>query len=145
MDILALSGIAERDVWPRRVEIADKIAARFLERTNAEWVGIFTRHAIWHAPVNGYAEVADDPQVRHNNSFMTVPGAGGSPVTLVSHPVMYDGAAPEVRFPPQVLGAQTREVLGAIGYTDREIDRLAASGVVGIPRVESERNAAAPR
>ena len=143
MAIPALSGIAESEVWGRRVEIANLIAARFLERTNAEWVDVFTRHAIWHAPVNDYAEVVDDPQVRHIKSFMTVPGAGGAPVTLVSHPVTYDGAVPEVRFPPQMLGAQTREVLREIGYKDADIDQLAASGIVGIPRAADERKAAA--
>jgi crotonobetainyl-CoA:carnitine CoA-transferase CaiB-like acyl-CoA transferase len=143
MDIPALIGIPENDVHARRVEIADMIAARFPDRTNAEWVGVLTRHSIWHAPVNGYAEVVEDPQVRHIKSFMTVPGAGGAPVTLVSHPVMYDGAAPAVRFPPQFLGAQTREVLAEIGYADPEIDQLAASGVVGIARADHERNSAA--
>jgi len=143
MEIPALSGIAESEVWGRRVEIANLIAARFLERTNDEWIDVFTKHAIWHAPVNDYAEVVEDPQVRHIKSFMTVPGAGGAPVTLVSHPVTYDGAVPEVRFPPQMLGGQTREVLREIGYKDADIDQLAAAGIVGIPRAADERKAAA--
>jgi len=50
---------------------------------------------------------------------------------------------PEVRFPPQMLGAQTREVLREIGYKDADIDQLAASGIVGIPRAADERKAAA--
>ena len=134
MEIPALAGIAEDEIFGRRVEIADLIAARFLEQSNAHWVDIFTKHAIWHAPVNDYAAVVDDPQVRHNKSFVTVPGAGGASVTLVSHPVTYDGAAPAVRFPPQMLGAQTCEVLREIGYQDSEIEQLIGAGTVGIPR-----------
>ena len=143
MEIPALSSIGEAEVYGRRIEIANLIAARFFERTNAEWVEVFTKHSIWHAPVNDYPDVVDDPQVRHIKSFMTVPGAGGSPVTLVSHPVTYDGETPEVRFPPQMLGAQTREVLREIGYKDVEIDQLAAAGVIGIPRAIDDRKAAA--
>ena len=62
-------------------------------------------------------EIVEDPQVKHMKSLVTVPGAGeaGAPVTLVNHPVLYDGEAAEVRLPPQQLGAQTDEVLAEIG------------------------------
>ena len=68
---------------------------------------------IWHAPVQGYAEIAADSQVEHMQSLVTVPGAGESsaPVTLLNHPVLYDGEKAGVRLAPQRLGAQTAEVL----------------------------------
>ena len=77
----------------------------------------WSRSKIWHAPVQGYAEIVDDPQVKHMKSLVTVAGAGetGAPVTLVNHPVLYDGATAEVRLPPQPLGAQTAEVLKELG------------------------------
>ena len=31
---------------------------------------------IWYAPVQGYAEIVDDPQVKHMKSLVTVAGAG---------------------------------------------------------------------
>ncbi len=87
---------------------------------------------IWHAPVQGYAEIAEDPQVRHMKSLVRVPGSGdaGAPLTLVNHPVLYDGEAAEVRLPPQPLGAQTEEVLKEIGLSDAEIAALAEAGVI---------------
>ena len=87
---------------------------------------------IWQAPVQGYAEIADDPQVKHMRSLVTVPGGGetGAPLTLVNHPVLYDGEAAEVRLPPQQLGAQTEEVLTEIGLDEAEIAALAEAKVI---------------
>ena len=65
-------------------------------------------------------------------SLVTVPGGGetGEPLTLVNHPVLYDGEAAEVRLPPQQLGAQTGEVLKEIGVADAEIAALADAKVI---------------
>src|SRR5436853_3645157 len=87
---------------------------------------------IWHARVQDYADVTADPQVRHLRSLISVRGAGrsGEAVTLLNHPVRYDGEAAQVRLPPQPLGAQTAEVLAEIGLTAEEIAELAREGVV---------------
>ncbi|MBM3525664.1 MAG: CoA transferase, partial [Alphaproteobacteria bacterium] len=62
----------------------------------------------------------------------TMPGAGdeGAPVTLLNHPVRYDGKPASVRLPPQGLGAQTSEVLAALGYDAAAQKALAAEGVI---------------
>ena len=98
-------------------------------RTFAQWHAAFDAEGVWHAKVNDYDEVIADPQVKHNESFVTVKGGTGADVTLVNHPVRYDGAAAEVRLPPQPLGAQTREVLAEIGYDAAAIEDMLARGI----------------
>src|SRR4029453_10156196 len=97
-----------------------------------EWMARMAPHKIWCAPVQGYAEIAADPQVRHMQSLVTVPGAGptAAPVTLVNHPVLYDGETAQVRLAPQRLGAQTREGLLEIGLSLGEIEALAQAQVI---------------
>lgn len=130
LELPALGALTPADAFGRRAEIASMIAAAVGRRCTAEWLNILAATDIWHAPVNNYRAVISDPQVRHNGSFVTAAGATGSPITVLKHPVRYDGEAPTMRLPPQPLGAQTKEILGEIGYSSREIGELISIGVV---------------
>ena len=58
-------------------------------------------------------------------------GATGAPITLVSHPIRYDGEVPSIRLPPQKLGAQSDDILKEIGYDAEQVRALHAKGVIG--------------
>lgn len=126
----ALAVFDDADAFDRRQEIAELVAEAMATRGSGEWQEILTRYKIWHAPVNDYDAVVADPQVRHNASFITVDGATGTPITLVNHPVRYDGEATSVRLPPQPLGAQTEEILLELGYSKADIERLEAEAAI---------------
>ena len=127
-----LEAFNEKDTWSKQDEIGDLIAAKLKGRPTAEWIARMEPAKIWHARVQDYAAIMQDPQVKHMQSLVTVLGVGDSnaPVTLVNHPLRYDGQAAEVKLPPQRLGAQTAEVLGELGLSGVEIDALAKEGVV---------------
>lgn len=130
LDSPLLAAIEESEVPDNRERIVAELDRLLPRKTFAEWAGRFETHGIWHARVNDYEEVRQDPQVRHNGSFMTVEGATGAEITLVNHPVRYDGKTASVALPPQPLGAQTREILREAGYEEAAIDALVDKGVV---------------
>ena len=131
LDLPSEQRLPDSEAFTRRDEIAASIASNVATRTTAECVEIFNARAIWHAPVNDYSKLASDPQIVHNRSFQTVSGATGAPITLVSHPIQYDGQVPEVRLPPQTLGAQSEEILTDLGYDANAIQSLYSTGAIG--------------
>jgi crotonobetainyl-CoA:carnitine CoA-transferase CaiB-like acyl-CoA transferase len=132
LDEPRLASFSEDDAWTRQDEIGELIAARLKTKASEEWSRRMEQAQIWHACVQGYDDVLEDSQVKHMQALVTVPGAGktGAPITLVNHPVRYDGVSATIRLPPQRLGAQTRQVLGELGLGATEIAALIRDGVV---------------
>jgi len=129
-----VADFSEQDTWERREEIGDVIAQRLRTGPTDTWTQALERAGVWHARVQDYAGIRADPQVAHMRSLLTVAGASGAPVTLVNHPLRYDGQAAEARLPPQPVGAQTREVLSELGLAADEIAALARAGVIRLER-----------
>jgi len=127
-----LAAYDKKDTWTKQDEITDLIAAKLKTATSQTWIARMEPLKIWHAPVQDYGAIREDPQVKHMRSLITVPGTGTTeaPITVVNHPVLYDGAAAAVRRPPQQLGAQTVEVLAELGFSNTEIGLLAQENVI---------------
>lgn len=123
--------VGEDESHARREEVNGRVAMHLRERTYAQCVKLFAAEKVWFAPVNSYQDVVDDPQVRHNESFLSFDQPGAGRVQVLGHPVRYGGQRPGLRSEPPRLGAHTREVLASLGYSDGTIDSWIEAGAVG--------------
>lgn len=118
--------VGEDNSYDRREDVNDRVAKHMLQRSTAEWSAVFTAAKVWFAPVNTYADVIDDPQVRHNESVIEIEHPRAGSVKILAHPVLYDGQRPGVRTLPPDLGAANEAVLDELGYDAAEIAALQA-------------------
>jgi crotonobetainyl-CoA:carnitine CoA-transferase CaiB-like acyl-CoA transferase len=120
----------ETDSWKLRDEIFARTRVRLAMRSSAEWLALFREHDIWAAPVYGYAELVDDPQILHNGTFVEYDHPTEGRVRTPGFPIRFSKTpCTVVRVAPQV-GEHTREILREAGKEDAEIERLLAAGVV---------------
>ncbi len=133
-------GLPEVGRDPRFATFADRLAhkdalvpvlaARFRERTTAEWLA-HLRGRVPCAPVNTVAQALEDEQVRAREMIIEVKHPELGTLREVASPVKTPGAitAPT---PGPKLGQHTDEILRALlGYDPARIASLRASGAFG--------------
>lgn len=125
-----LGAFSDDEHYSKREAIAACIAGIMTTKSNSEWSEILDKYGVWYSQVNDYAAVVDDPQVKHKESIAATRGATGTDISLVSHPIRYDGETPEIRLPPQPLGAQTLEIMQEMGYSRDEIAEFERQGII---------------
>ena len=129
---LELAELAGCDRYDERDRLAEVVAAALAGQTFAALQEGFDREAIWYQRVHEYDDLPDDPQISHCQVFREVEVKRGRAI-LVNHPNRYDGAVPPLRHLALEIGADSREVLGELGYGADEIEALLASGAIHAP------------
>ncbi len=123
----------EIDGHARRDEITALVAGRLPERSTAEWLALMAERGIWAGPVYTYADVVNDPQVRHNGSLISYDHPTEGRVTTPGFPYRFSATPAEVRRGAPLTGEQTREILAELGWDDEATDDLTKRGVVNAP------------
>ena len=133
LDTPVLRNYRDKDLFEQREHVAKIIAEKTRTIPTIERLEKLGALSIWCAPVNDYEGLVCDEQVYHNQNFITSESGGGTPVTLVNHPIRYDGRNAEMHIPPQPLGAQSKQILEELGWDSSAIEELAAADIVFIP------------
>jgi crotonobetainyl-CoA:carnitine CoA-transferase CaiB-like acyl-CoA transferase len=75
-------------------------------------------------------KVFEDPQVKHLELVRDVEQPGYGRVRMLGFPFRTSAGDAAIRRPAPRLGEHTAEVLGELGLSTAEVERLAAAGVV---------------
>jgi crotonobetainyl-CoA:carnitine CoA-transferase CaiB-like acyl-CoA transferase len=112
-------------------ELVETLHGALRERTTAEWMEIFEAEGVNAGPINTYAEVVANEQVRALGIFRKLVSAEHGEQTVVDMPVTFDGV---VEHPPPGdsprLGEHNDSVLASLGYSAEELAALAERGVL---------------
>ncbi len=112
--------------------VLDRILkAAALRRTRSEWFESLERADVPHGPINGFAEVFEDPQVHELGIVETIDMPGDErPLAQVGPSFLMSETGLRVDPPAPTLGQHTDEILSEIGMSVGEIDRLRSEGVI---------------
>jgi crotonobetainyl-CoA:carnitine CoA-transferase CaiB-like acyl-CoA transferase len=106
------------------------VQERLRLRTTEEWLDLLATKDVWCAPVQGFDELVDDPQVAHNDLLATVEHPNGGELRVVGIPVRFSATPGSVRSGPPGVGQHTDEVLASAGFSADEIRAFHDDGVV---------------
>ncbi|NGM70503.1 CoA transferase [Natronolimnobius sp. AArcel1] len=131
LDLEELAEYAAADAYERRDEIKRLLEAETRTRATDDLVEALLAVDVWVAPVNDFHDVAEDPQVKHNEMLIELEHPDGGTFTTTGSPVDYSKTPATVRTNPPAAGEHTRELLTELGYDETAYKELVADGVVG--------------
>ncbi|MCB0857905.1 MAG: CoA transferase [Solirubrobacterales bacterium] len=116
-------------------EAWEKVAAVFRERTRDEWKAFNDTYDCCIEPILELDEALDSELFRERGMIVEFDQPGIGPVRQIGSPIRMSGtpAAPASAAP--AIGADTREVLAAAGFSGEEIDGLFETGAAAGPGV----------
>jgi crotonobetainyl-CoA:carnitine CoA-transferase CaiB-like acyl-CoA transferase len=91
---------------------------------------LFAKAGIPSGPILTIDKVFEDPQIKHLRMAAPVTSPIFGDTHLVASPVNMSGTGKAIRYPAPEAGANTREVLAWLGYSDESVERLKGAGVV---------------
>ena len=114
----------------RRAELRPTLAARFAERSTADWLAALDAAEIPCGPINDIVEAFASPEAVELGMTVEQEHPAWGPIRQVGIPFQLSGTPASISMPPPTLGQDTDAILAELGYAADEIARLRAREVV---------------
>jgi len=129
---------AEVDGWTRRDEIYKKTRLKLVHQTSVHWLEKFEKAAIWAAPVYGYADLINDPQIIHNGTFVEYDHPTEGRVKTPGFPIRFSRTPSKVTRGAPLSGEHTHDIMSEAGFDDIKIGDLVRRGIVAQSEDEND-------
>ncbi len=96
----------------------------------AHWVELFEEAGVPCGPIYTMDQVFADPQVKHLGMAAPVKSEKRGELSLVASPINMEGLPRKIYNATAEAGQHTNEILGSVGYTSAEIEKMRANGVI---------------
>lgn len=107
-----------------REALFEELFKTFPERTTAEWCERLEAAGCRYAPVQNYAEVAEDPHASENGYIVEVDHPEWGPIKSLGSPILMSGTPVQPGEIAPALGQHTEEILLEHGYSWDDIATL---------------------
>jgi crotonobetainyl-CoA:carnitine CoA-transferase CaiB-like acyl-CoA transferase len=115
-----------------RDELIALVAGRLAAHSVSFWIERLDAAGVPAAPVHDIGQVAEDEQTRALGVMQPLQHSSVTGFETLALPLSTDGDRVRHASAPPTLGEHTAEVLLELGYSEEEIGRLRASGVVAV-------------
>jgi crotonobetainyl-CoA:carnitine CoA-transferase CaiB-like acyl-CoA transferase len=113
--------------------LTDALTPLFQRRSVAEWQRRLEEVGVPAGPVLDIAQMQADPQAIAREMIVETTHPTAGPTKAIGLPIKFSDTPGGVRRAAPVFGQHTAEVLREHGFSDAEIERMAAQGAIQLP------------
>jgi crotonobetainyl-CoA:carnitine CoA-transferase CaiB-like acyl-CoA transferase len=113
--------------------LTEALTPLFKRRSSAAWLRRLEEAGVPAGPVLEVGQMHADPQALAREMIVETEHPTAGHVKAIGLPIKFSGTPGGVRRAAPVFGQNTREILRDLGFSDTEIDQLAAQRVVQMP------------
>jgi formyl-CoA transferase len=120
--------------FQNRTGLIAEVERATVQRPVEEWIARLEREGVPCAPIHDFGQSFNDSQLLSRNFFWDAPHPTMGPVRQLGSPMRFSQTAARRGWAAPRLGEDSREILLELGFSDADIERFVAAGVVAEPQ-----------